>query len=84
MKLATIFTSLALLVIASVADADDGQWQSLFDGKSLEGWNAEDHDECFKVQDGAIVAGGGPLARLSYAGPVFRYSRLRRHAGNGR
>ena len=53
--------------------ADDGQWQNLFDGKSLEGWNAEDHDECFKVQDGAIVAGGGPLARLSYVGPVNKH-----------
>ncbi|MDA0285237.1 MAG: glycerophosphodiester phosphodiesterase family protein, partial [Planctomycetota bacterium] len=53
--------------------AGDGQWQSLFDGKSLEGWNAEDHSECFKVQDGVIVAGGGPLARLSYVGPVNKH-----------
>ncbi len=73
MKLATIVTSLAFLIIASVSSAEDGQWQSLFDGKSLDGWNAEDHDECFKVQDGAIVAGGGPLARLSYVGPVNKH-----------
>jgi glycerophosphoryl diester phosphodiesterase len=54
--------------------AHDGHWQSLFDGKSLEGWNAEDLNECFKVQDGAIVAGGGgPLARLSYVGPVNKH-----------
>jgi len=53
--------------------ADDGQWQSLFNGKSLGGWSAEDLDECFKVQDGAIVAGGGPLARLSYVGPVNKH-----------
>jgi glycerophosphoryl diester phosphodiesterase len=52
---------------------DDGQWQSLFDGKSLKGWDTEDLDECFKVQDGAIVAGGGPLARLSYVGPVNKH-----------
>lgn len=49
------------------------KWQSLFDGKSLEGWDAEDHDECFKVRDGSIVAGGGPLARLSYVGPVNKH-----------
>jgi hypothetical protein len=55
------------------SQADDGKWQSLFDGKSLEGWNAEDLDECFKVQDGAIVAGGGPLARLSYVGPINKH-----------
>jgi hypothetical protein len=47
-------SSLAFLIIASIANADDGHWQSLFDGKSLEGWNTEDLDECFKVQDGAI------------------------------
>ncbi len=51
----------------------DAEWQNLFDGKSLEGWDAEDHAECFKVQDGAIVAGGGPLARLSYVGPVNKH-----------
>ena len=50
----SVISSLAFLVIVSVANADDGHWQSLFDGKSLEGWNAEDLDECFKVQDGAI------------------------------
>lgn len=53
--------------------AVDEEWQSLFDGKSLEGWNAEDHGECFNVQDGSIVAGGGPLARLSYVGPVNKH-----------
>jgi hypothetical protein len=52
------------------AKADDGPWQSLFDGKSLDGWKAADHDECFKVENGAIVAGGGPMAHLFYVGPV--------------
>jgi len=52
---------------------DAKEWQSLFDGKSLEGWDAEDHKECFKAQDGCIVAGGGPLARLSYVGPVNKH-----------
>lgn len=72
-QMRSVISSLAFLVIVSVANADDGHWQSLFDGKSLEGWNAKDLDECFKVQDGAIVAGGGPLARLSYVGPVNKH-----------
>lgn len=55
------------------SQADDGHWQSLFDGKSLKGWDAEDLDECFEVQDGAIVAGGGPLARLSYVGTINKH-----------
>jgi hypothetical protein len=50
--------------------ADEGQWQSLFNGMSLDGWDAADLSECFTVRDGVIVAGGGPLARLSYVGPV--------------
>jgi len=73
MKRTSVVSSVAFLIIASIANADDGHWQSLFDGKSLDGWNAEDLDGCFKVQDGAIVAGGGPLARLSYAGPVNKH-----------
>lgn len=51
----------------------DGEWHSLFDGKSLDGWDAEDHAECFQVQEGAIVAGGGPLARLSYVGSINQH-----------
>lgn len=50
--------------------ADEGKWQPLFNGISLDDWDAADQSECFKVQQGAIVAGGGPLARLSYIGPV--------------
>ena len=51
----------------ALLERDEG-WQNLFDGKSLEGWNAEDLGECFKIHDGSIVAGGGSLARLSFIG----------------
>lgn len=61
----------AFLLLVSSSCADD--WRSLFDGKSLDGWDAAGQDECFRVQDGAIVAGGGPLARLCYVGPVARH-----------
>ncbi len=64
-------TILALLLLASPAVADE--WQPIFDGKSLDGWKSADHDECFKVEDGAIVAGGGPMAHLFYVGPVGNY-----------
>jgi hypothetical protein len=37
MKRTTIVSSLAFLIIASITNADDDRWQSLFDGKSLEG-----------------------------------------------
>ena len=64
-------TACIVLAVATTGlAADDGPWQSLFDGKTLDGWKAADHDECFKVEDGAIVAGGGPMAHLFYVGPV--------------
>ena len=76
LELRTILRKLQAAIPDEKADASlagDGEWQSLFDGKSLEGWDAEDHDDCFKVRDGSIVAGGGPLARLSYVGPVNKH-----------
>jgi hypothetical protein len=71
--MAKIVHGILYLLFAASAMAEDAHWQSLFNGKSLDGWDAVDLGECFKVQDGAIVAGGGPLARLSYIGPVNRH-----------
>jgi hypothetical protein len=71
MRSALTYLALAILTCATSAiPADEGQWQSLFDGKSLEGWKAADHDECFTVKDDAIAAGGGPMTHLAYVGPV--------------
>lgn len=61
---------LVVLPMARLVAADENGWQTLFDGNSLAGWKAADHDECFKVEDGAIVAGGGPMAHLFYNGPI--------------
>jgi hypothetical protein len=67
----TILTcGIVTLLFSATCVADEGGWQSLFDGKSLDGWKAADHGECFKIEDGAIVAGGGPMAHLFYMGPV--------------
>ncbi len=35
-----------------------GEWISLFDGESLEGWTASENRETFRVEDGLIVAHG--------------------------
>jgi hypothetical protein len=67
---ALVFAAILLAWACVPLLAEDEGWQSLFNGKSLEGWDAADLKECFKVKDGAIVAGGGPLARLSYVGSV--------------
>src|SRR5689334_21835311 len=54
--------SLALLVLlfASVASADDA-WISLFDGKSLDGWEKKGGNAEYKAEDGMIV--GTTVAR---------------------
>lgn len=44
-------------------------WQSLFDGRSLDGWRASDAPGSFSVKDGAIVV-RGPRSHLFYTGPV--------------
>lgn len=62
---------LALASCASVHDAGQarGDWQPLFDGKTLSGWRASEAPGSFRVQDGAIVV-RGPRSHLYYLGPV--------------
>ena len=45
------------------------QWQSLFDGKTLDGWKASENKGTFTIRDGMIVA-HGPRSHLFYIGPV--------------
>ena len=47
-------------------------WFSLFDGKTLDGWRANETAGTFSVRDGAIVAGGA-RSHLFYAGPVSKH-----------
>jgi len=51
------------------ATAKADKWQSLFDGKSLEGWKASENKDTFTVSDGMIIA-HGPRSHLFYTGPV--------------
>jgi len=64
---------IALLLAAPAAayafNDDSGDWISLFDGKSLDGWKANEHVDTFKVVDGQIVV-QGERAHLFYVGPV--------------
>ena len=68
-------TRLALLLLfglAPVGAADNG-WTSLFNGKDLTGWKANENVETFSVKDGAIVA-HGPRSHLFYAGDFHNHS----------
>jgi len=64
-----LFTAIPLAVLVCQASAQstpkpgsDG-WISMFDGKSLEGWKANERPDSWKVVDGAIV-GDGPASHL--------------------
>lgn len=54
------------------ADKNDG-WISLFDGKSLDGWKANENVDTFKVADGQIVV-HGQRSHLFYVGPVQNHT----------
>lgn len=47
-------------------------WISLFDGKSLDGWQVGDNAATFSVEDGAIKV-AGPKAHLYYMGEVSNH-----------
>ena len=60
--------SVVLLCLGSLAA--QGEFVSLFDGKSLEGWrSSSDSPGCFTVEGGALKVSGG-RAHLFYAGDV--------------
>lgn len=46
--------------------ADDG-WKTLFDGKSMTGWKANENKDSWKVAGGALVC-AGPRSHLFYVG----------------
>ena len=47
-------------------------WHLLFDGKSLDGWQANEATATFSVADGAIIV-KGPRSHLFYTGPVANH-----------
>jgi hypothetical protein len=53
-----------LLVFATAAWAADG-WKPIFDGKTLDGWKANERPESWTVKNGAIV-GDGEVSHLFY------------------
>lgn len=58
-----------LLGSCSSTGKPQDEWISLFDGKTLQGWNAGENNQTFSVEDGKIVV-HGPRDHLFYTGPV--------------
>ena len=75
-KLAIRRMGLCLLLTigcASVTQAAGDEWIPLFDGKTLNGWKANENQGTFSVQDGMIVA-QGQRCHLFYTGPVANHN----------
>ncbi|MEQ2008101.1 MAG: DUF1080 domain-containing protein [Limisphaerales bacterium] len=64
-----LLLTLALGLALSVSAADKDGWISLFDGKSLAGWKANENPDTFKVENGELIV-KGPRAHLFYVGDV--------------
>jgi Domain of Unknown Function (DUF1080) len=60
--LATLISPISAQSSAAPVPGKDG-WVSMFDGKTLDGWKANDNPESWKVVDGAIT-GDGPRSHL--------------------
>jgi hypothetical protein len=63
---------LALIAFTPLLAADDG-FTSLFNGKDLTGWKANENAATFSAQDGAIVA-HGPRSHCFYVGDFNNHS----------
>ena len=80
----------AMAVCIAVADglrAEDSQdWKPIFNGKSLDGWRANEHPESWTIQDGVLV-GHGPTSHLFYTAEELKDFELKtdvmiNHGGN--
>ena len=71
--IAALFIIVLTAGCAGTKTSSGGKWQSLFDGKTLNGWKVGDNAASFKVVDGAIVA-NGDVAHLFYDGPIGNHN----------
>ena len=59
------FIVITVLILLSGCKPD--QWIELFDGLTLNGWQASENTESWRIEDGAIVT-RGPRSHLFYMG----------------
>ena len=64
-----VVLSVTCVALAVASSAEDG-WIDLFDGKTLEGWKANENPGSWQVRDGYIVSMGQPLSHLFFVGDV--------------
>ncbi len=65
MRSLLILLAAALSLIAKDKKPGKYDWQPMFDGSTLEGWQANDHPESWTAKEGSII-GDGPASHLFY------------------
>lgn len=68
-NLTSVFALVAALLVPLSAAEPEAGFVALFDGKTLEGWKANEYPEAFSIEDGAIKA-NGTRCHLFYEGKV--------------
>lgn len=71
-----VFLFVAAIALTTTATAQDDQWVSLFDGKTMDGWEVVGKkDGTWAVKDGALSGNGAPSMLVNTSGPYrnFRY-----------
>ena len=53
--------------------ASDGGWISLFDGKTMNGWQTSENKDAWQIEDGAFVTRGA-RSHLFYTGEVMNHN----------
>lgn len=84
----TLFAALFFLVIGCQTETKVGEWQTIFDGQSLDGWkSANENTESFSVEDGNIKC-AGERSHLYYDGSFKNFEfeaevKTMEHANSG-
>jgi hypothetical protein len=63
MKIRSLTIAGCCLALPLLAADKPGEWKSMFDGKSLDGWKANEHSESWTVDNG-MIKGAGPASHL--------------------
>ena len=64
---------ITLSVLFTLTGCASEDWISLFDGKTLDGWQASENVDSWKIEDGAIVT-SGPRSHLFYSGDMNNHN----------
>jgi len=73
MKNLILCLAVCAMLVFTAAKQPAAQWESLFDGKTLNGWKVGANASTFSVENGMIVA-HGPTAHLFYEGDVQQHN----------